>query len=646
MSVRHRFAPAVGAGRLGRRGGVALDALENRLLLYAAAPEVPPASLANPVTIDLLALYTPQARVAAGDDQAVAARIAADVADINQALADSLVHITIRLVAAVPVAYSDSGDLVTDLVRLQNPADGYLDQAHILRGQYGADLVTLYSGTVDPTTSGLGYVLTDPNALGNDQYGFSAVVIEPLGPRYALAQQIGFNLGATLDRQSTTVAGSYEFSYGYRVSIQGETYRTLMSHSPGTMLPYFSNPAVIYAGVPLGAANGAEPSNVALTFNLNAPVVAAYRGPDTTRPTVTEVAAPDIVTALAGEYRFTVRFADDVAVAVSSLGAGDIVVTGPGFSGPAQFIAVDPAGDTAAVTATYEIAAPGGAWDLADNGQYTITLQASQVADVAGNFALGGAIGAFTVSIAPAPPPPEPPVEPPADPPGNPTPPPAEPPVDPPGDPTPPTEPPVNPPAEPPGDPTPPTEPPADPPGNATPPAEPPGDPTPPDDTTAPAVQLLAAKIAKPVAKPLQLVLACTDESGVLRSSLGGRNVLVTGPKKFKGWAKLVRIVGDSDASVTVTYTLLGPGKKWDAAAGGLYTVRLQPGQIADTVGNKAGGQVLGTFRVGPTRKVSVSRALVRLPAPAAAPLPVPAPAAPSLGKTFTLLFSTTPLKG
>ncbi len=98
-------------------------------------------------------------------------------------------------------------------------------------------------------------------------------------------------------------------------------------------------------------------------------------------------------------HSFTVAFSDNQALDVSSLDGGDIRVTGPGgFSQLATFVSVTPASGTSR-TATYRISAPGGAWDSADNGVYTVALQASQVRDAAGNPVAAKTLGTFSVNI-------------------------------------------------------------------------------------------------------------------------------------------------------------------------------------------------------------------------------------------------------
>jgi hypothetical protein len=105
-------------------------------------------------------------------------------------------------------------------------------------------------------------------------------------------------------------------------------------------------------------------------------------------------------------HPFTVTYADNVAVSVSSVGDGDVQVLAPdGAELPAAFAGVDNTADGSPRTATYRVAAPGGAWDPADNGTYTLRLVAGQVSDTAANFAAAAELGTFTVSLSDAPPP-------------------------------------------------------------------------------------------------------------------------------------------------------------------------------------------------------------------------------------------------
>ena len=112
---------------------------------------------------------------------------------------------------------------------------------------------------------------------------------------------------------------------------------------------------------------------------------------DTTPPQGSLTAA-NVVAVGATTYTFTVRDTDDAAVKVSTLDSNDIIVSGPnGFSQAAAFVGVDTNTDGTPRTATYQITPPGGTWNTADNGTYTVTMQTNQVSDTSGNYVPSGA---------------------------------------------------------------------------------------------------------------------------------------------------------------------------------------------------------------------------------------------------------------
>ena len=96
----------------------------------------------------------------------------------------------------------------------------------------------------------------------------------------------------------------------------------------------------------------------------------------------------------------SVSYTDDTAVRLSSLDSTDLVVTGPnGYSNLVEFVGADLPSDGSPITATYSIPAPGGAWDAADNGIYTITLLDDAVEDILNNIAPQTMLGTYDVSI-------------------------------------------------------------------------------------------------------------------------------------------------------------------------------------------------------------------------------------------------------
>jgi len=125
-------------------------------------------------------------------------------------------------------------------------------------------------------------------------------------------------------------------------------------------------------------------------------------GSDGTGPTAT-LTAPNITTAPGGLYSFTVLYADPASVAVTSIGNNDIRVTGPnGYSELATLVSASPNANAASITATYSIPAPGGSWNTADNGTYTVALLANSVTDVPGVAAPAATLGTFTVNFVPS----------------------------------------------------------------------------------------------------------------------------------------------------------------------------------------------------------------------------------------------------
>jgi len=119
-----------------------------------------------------------------------------------------------------------------------------------------------------------------------------------------------------------------------------------------------------------------------------------------TAPTATLTNAPAVTSASTPtQYDFTITFGDDFAVNAATIDNADIQVTGPnGFSQLAQFVSVTPSGNGTPRVATYRITPPGGTWDGADNGTYSIVLLANQVTDVDGNATAAATLGTFSVN--------------------------------------------------------------------------------------------------------------------------------------------------------------------------------------------------------------------------------------------------------
>jgi hypothetical protein len=94
-----------------------------------------------------------------------------------------------------------------------------------------------------------------------------------------------------------------------------------------------------------------------------------------------------------------VTYIGSAPINVASFDNSDLTVSGPGLSGAVQYVGVD--GNTGSNTrvVTYSLAAPAGGWVAADNGSYSVSIQANQVNDTSGRFVAAGAIGSFSVNI-------------------------------------------------------------------------------------------------------------------------------------------------------------------------------------------------------------------------------------------------------
>jgi len=227
-------------------------------------------------TVDLMIVYTPKARNSAGGQDEINSLITDAVANSNTALLNSRIPLVLNLVYSSQVDYKESGKLHTDIDRLTRPRDGWMDGVQALRNNYGADLVSLFVS--DGDLGGAGWELRDLHDKTNPNFAFSVVLAsQAAAPYYALAHELGHNLGATHDAEHREGKGATSFSNGWRFrGKDGKLYHDIMSYDPGKTIPYFSNPRIKFQGVPTGNPRTAD---AARTITLTAPYVAAYRRP-------------------------------------------------------------------------------------------------------------------------------------------------------------------------------------------------------------------------------------------------------------------------------------------------------------------------------------------------------------------------------
>ncbi len=248
----------------------------------AAAGDIAVNSPLDPVTVDVMIVYTPAAASWADGQGGIENIVAQAMQKAELALDNSQTVLTMRLVYSGQVSYTESGSISTDLTRLKSTTDGYMDNVHTLRDLYGADLVTLF--TEEFESGGIGYVLSSTS--GSPAYGFSVCRVQQSHSSYTMVHEMGHNMGCGHHAEQNYQEGPEIFSYsaGWRwTGTDDGKYCSVMTYEEGKYFAdgidhdrvgYFSNPDIDYQGAATGDA--ADGDN-ARTLRETKDVVAAYR---------------------------------------------------------------------------------------------------------------------------------------------------------------------------------------------------------------------------------------------------------------------------------------------------------------------------------------------------------------------------------
>jgi len=120
-----------------------------------------------------------------------------------------------------------------------------------------------------------------------------------------------------------------------------------------------------------------------------------------TTPPIARLIAPSLLAPPSPYYQFQVKYIDlESRIDLVSLGNGDVRVSGPnGYQANAVLVGVNVSKTGKAAVGIYRLAPPGGQWDPADNGLYSVSVLPEQVRDEAGNYVVAGGIGSFEVNL-------------------------------------------------------------------------------------------------------------------------------------------------------------------------------------------------------------------------------------------------------
>ena len=266
--------------------------------------------------IDVMVVYGPNARAAAGGTAGINDLIDLGFSETNTSYENSGVNFRIRNVHTYEVNYTSTGNSNTDLNNLTGTSDGFMDEIHALRDQYGADLVSLW---LEDGGCGIGWVNSSPS------YAFSISRRNCATGNLTFGHEIGHNLGARHDWYVDQERNAPTYNKGVVNPPAG--WRTVMGYNNHcsaqnifcTRMTHYSNPNVSISGAPSGFAEGTgincttgninnppcDADNVRV-FNNRASAVANFRQsvdpapptPTPLPPTATATSVPPTVTPL------------------------------------------------------------------------------------------------------------------------------------------------------------------------------------------------------------------------------------------------------------------------------------------------------------------------------------------------------------
>ncbi len=238
------------------------------------------------INIDLMVVFSLQTSAAHGGIPGVTAAIGSSITEMNMVFSNSLVSHYYNPVLIREVNYSETGDGGTDLWNLRNQNDGIMDEVHVWRDQYGADLVALIVN--GSNVCGVAYRPGNP-LFPNDQQGFSLTAYGCMTGNLTFPHELGHNLGATHDRYVSS-NGLCGFFYGYvneNFPDGGSSrWRTVLAYTDECSdagvscprIPNLSNPDVFHNGDPTGKPiTDPESANNAYGLERSACYVAQYR---------------------------------------------------------------------------------------------------------------------------------------------------------------------------------------------------------------------------------------------------------------------------------------------------------------------------------------------------------------------------------
>lgn len=232
--------------------------------------------------IDVMVLYSQDAVAGAGGVAAMQNTVVLSIDWTNTTYANSGIIQRLNLVHMAGVPYNDSGDALTDLYRLQE-FDGYIDEVHAWRNTYGADIVIMI---IEEPLCGIAFLM-DAVSPAFQGYAFGIVGRVCSVSNYTFGHEAGHIMSARHDW--FVDPGTTPFIYNHGYVHPGNQWRTVMAYANACggcqRLGYWSNPNILYNGVPMGVPQGQSlAADNHRTLNNTAFVIANFRQSNSVPP--------------------------------------------------------------------------------------------------------------------------------------------------------------------------------------------------------------------------------------------------------------------------------------------------------------------------------------------------------------------------
>lgn len=250
-------------------------------------------------TITVMVVYTPAASDWANTFQTSINNTIGLIMEQSQMVLDNSNTLTVlRLVYSDQVDYIEQNNS-HDLELLAGNGDGYMDEVHLWRNTYCADVVVLLEEI--NFAGGIAFLLSSTN--GEPDIAFSITRVQQPVNQCSTIHEIGHNLGCHHHKLQNFQPGPGLFSYsaGWRWDgLANIKYCSIMTYESGSYfpdgidavrVPYFSNPGVNFQSVPTG--EPVEGDN-AKTIREIKGVTSNYRSGCCCRSVVSTVAASNV----------------------------------------------------------------------------------------------------------------------------------------------------------------------------------------------------------------------------------------------------------------------------------------------------------------------------------------------------------------